>query len=778
MKKIFILITTIFLFGLGLIAQNGLSQLPNNVSQEECGFDILHKRKMATDSVYRKNTEEFNKLLAKGIIGNKAGGTIYRVPVVVHVMHLGEAVGSGSNISEAAINQGIRQVNERWRKVAGSLGDGGGVDLEIEFALAVRDPSGNCTNGIVRFDMSGNANYAANGVEAATTAGITDAQLKLFSRWDPTQYYNIYLVSEIDNNDCGFGVQGYAYLAGSHGAAWDGMVQLGCKFAISGNTTLTHELGHAWNLSHTFEGDGGGGACPTGAGDFCADTPPHRRSGSDCDIGGVNACTGGSKDLYIHNYMDYSSDACQNEFTADQETRASAAMVGLRASFLDINGNVSLVPPVAAGVDFAASSTAVCAGTPISFYDESTCVPNTYQNGAWAGISFLWTFDDGINPVTTSTLQNPNLTLPAGSYSVNLSVTTGAGTSNLTKNGFVNVAAGSPSAACIPSTSNEGNFGQTVSFVEFNTLTNSSSAGTNVNHTDFTCTKATSVVIGNSYDLTVTVNSGGSGVEQFEVYIDYNNDATFTAGELVMSGSAPNGGTNTVTQSITIPATATVGSLLRMRVLGETGSAPSICGNNLAGDVEDYGVLVTAVLPVEFLSFDANAENNNKVLLDWKTATEINNDYFLLERSTDGKDWKAIERFNGAGNSNNIKSYGHVDAKPYYGISYYRLKQVDFDGEFSYSKMKAVHIRESIEVNVYPNPFHNNLNFDVYAEMDSEITIEVYNILGSLSKTKRLNLVEGNNSLKVDFSELIQGSYIVKLTNGNSFQEHFKITKN
>lgn len=262
MKNLLALFIALF-FIADLSAQNVQTQLVSkNVEADQCGFDIMHQKMMASDPTYKENTENFNKLLEKATLNNKAGGTIYRVPVVVHVMHLGEAVGTGSNISEAAINQGILQVNERFRKVAGSLGDGGGVDVEIEFALAVRDPAGNCTNGIVRFDMSGNADYAANGVEAATTNGITDAALKANSRWDPTQYYNIYLVSEIDNNNCGFGVQGYAYFASSHGNAIDGMVQLGCKFAVSGNTTLTHELGHAFNLYHTFEGDGGGGACP------------------------------------------------------------------------------------------------------------------------------------------------------------------------------------------------------------------------------------------------------------------------------------------------------------------------------------------------------------------------------------------------------------------------------------------------------------------------------------------------------------------------------------
>ncbi|NCP46524.1 MAG: hypothetical protein GW818_08945, partial [Flavobacteriales bacterium] len=123
----------------------------------------------------------------------------------------------------------------------------------------------------------------------------------------------------------------------------------------------------------------------------CCDIPPHIRSASNC-VTGTNSCDGGSsKELFIHNYMDYSSDACQSEFTTNQKARANAAISVTRASYLAANGNMSLVPPSTAGVDFSVSSSVVCMGSPVTFYHESTCIPNTYLNGGWAGISFSWT---------------------------------------------------------------------------------------------------------------------------------------------------------------------------------------------------------------------------------------------------------------------------------------------------------------------------------------------------------------------------------------------------
>ncbi|MBW6482935.1 MAG: PKD domain-containing protein [Vicingaceae bacterium] len=604
MKKIYLLLVLMLISTSFLFPQ--LSQLNNQFTSnsnpiEPCGFNQVHQALLNSNPDYRHRTDDFNNFM-KTYTPTKNGAT-YVVPVVVHVIHKGEAVGSGSNISEADINQGILQLNERFRKIPGSLGDGNGVDIDIEFALAVRDPSGNCTNGIVRVDMTGNSSYMNFGVKLQGSQGITDATLKATSRWNTLQYYNIYLVSEIDDNECGFGIQGYAYFASAHGQSYDGMVQLGCKFAQSGNTTLTHELGHAMNLYHTFEGDNNGTQCPTNTncntqGDRCCDIPPHIRSASNC-VTGTNLCDGGSsKELFIHNYMDYSSDACQSEFTANQKARANAAISVTRASYLAANGNMSLVPPSTAGVDFSVSSSVVCLGSPVTFYDESTCIPNTYLNGGWAGISFLWTFDNGINPPITSTDQNPTINfVNTGSYNVTLQVTNGSGTTSLTKPTFVSVANGVQSSTCQNASSNTGNFGYTISKVVFNTINSTSSSSTNGAWQDLTCTKNTQVIQGQNYNLEVTVNAGNSGVGlQFRVYIDYNNDGAYTAGELVLSNSIADNTSQTFTTSVNIPLTTTTGTLLRLRAISDGGTLGSGCESPLlVGDVEDYGVFINPI---------------------------------------------------------------------------------------------------------------------------------------------------------------------------------------
>ena len=123
------------------------AQNQNGSNLEECGFDAIHQDLMLTDPVYKQKTEAFSLLVAQGNTSSSKAGPPYMVPVVVHVMYKGEAIGVGSNISDAAIYQGIRSLNDKFRKVAGSIGDGNGVDMEMEFALAVRDPNGNCNDG-------------------------------------------------------------------------------------------------------------------------------------------------------------------------------------------------------------------------------------------------------------------------------------------------------------------------------------------------------------------------------------------------------------------------------------------------------------------------------------------------------------------------------------------------------------------------------------------------------------------------------------------------------
>lgn len=114
-------------------------------------------------------------------------------------------------------------------------------------------------------------------------------------------------------------------------------------------------------------------------------------------------------------------------------------------------------------------------------------------------------------------------------------------------------------------------------------------------------------------------------------------------------------------------------------------------------------------LPIELLDFKGKYLNNQSVL-SWVTASEKNNDYFILERSEDAHEFTQIGKIDGAGNSNTFLNYQYIDAKPINQVAYYRLKQVDFDGQYSYSQVIALRSNQKInaEIKAYPNPSSGN----------------------------------------------------------------------
>src|SRR5690606_5389969 len=129
----------------------------------------------------------------------------YTIPVVVHVMHTGGAVGTAYNPSDADIFGAIDYLNSVFEGTYPGMEppiEGGDiVNLELKFVLAKRTPACGYTNGINRVNASGIPGYEANGVNRANTNGITDLQIKNYSRWSPADYYNIWLVNKIDGKD-------------------------------------------------------------------------------------------------------------------------------------------------------------------------------------------------------------------------------------------------------------------------------------------------------------------------------------------------------------------------------------------------------------------------------------------------------------------------------------------------------------------------------------------------------------------------------------------------
>lgn len=330
-----------------------------NAFAQYCGFDGAHQKLMANNPAYAASVQQMKAKIANfiqnssnSLIVNTTNGPVYQIPVVIHVMHTGGAVGTNYNPSDAQLIGMIDYLNQSYAATWSSYpnANNGGTFIPLQFVLAQRDPNCAATNGIVRVDASSDATYVADGITSnpGVDPGEDEAVIKAMSIWPRDLYYNVWVVNKIEGQD-GFTstssfTAGYAYFPGAP-VTLDGTVMLAYS-AHSGTITLPHEVGHAFSLYHTFEGDNGGTTCPvdtncTVDGDEVCDTDPHIRSLFNCPTG-TNPCTGNPYGTVVHNFMDYSS--CQDRFTPGQKTRIMAALTtdATRTSLISSLGGTAL----------------------------------------------------------------------------------------------------------------------------------------------------------------------------------------------------------------------------------------------------------------------------------------------------------------------------------------------------------------------------------------------------------------------------------------------------
>ena len=173
-------------------------------------------------------------------------------------------------------------------------------------------------------------------------------------------------------------------------------------------------------------------------------------------------------------------------------------------------------------------------------------------------------------------------------------------------------------------------------------------------------------------------------------------------------------------------------------------------------------------LPINIESFDVNAKNNI-TFISFTTVSETNNDFFTIERSGDGRNFDAIGEIQGAGNSSKEISYTFTDEKPMPGINYYRIKQTDYDGQFSYSEIRSVRHKGINNVSITPRTTEGRL--DITTELE-DYTIAIYNAAGQ--EVKKMIGMSLDQSISIE--TLQAGVYFVKI-NSRSESETVRIVK-
>ncbi|MCK6648345.1 MAG: T9SS type A sorting domain-containing protein [Bacteroidia bacterium] len=171
------------------------------------------------------------------------------------------------------------------------------------------------------------------------------------------------------------------------------------------------------------------------------------------------------------------------------------------------------------------------------------------------------------------------------------------------------------------------------------------------------------------------------------------------------------------------------------------------------------------VLPIELINFTGKPYGKSNII-EWTTATEINNDYFTLEKSLNGIDFDILTTVKGAGMSSETKNYVVTDPNPFSNITYYRLKQTDYNGKYSYSEIIAIeNSYEGFAVsNIHPNPTNSDLYFDFFTPTSGVINIQVLDYTGRIILEENVSVVQGKTNLNTKMGEFSKGIYSLKVT--------------
>lgn len=206
------------------------------------------------------------------------------------------------------------------------------------------------------------------------------------------------------------------------------------------------------------------------------------------------------------------------------------------------------------------------------------------------------------------------------------------------------------------------------------------------------------------------------------------------------------------------PATASglSGTTVEMRIL---------LGNKANDEFytfDDICVTGTPVaLPVELTLFEAKSYGQSQALLNWSTATETGNDYFVAEKTTDGISWQKVGQIDGHGTSTQPHQYSLVDPGPVTAVTYYRLKQVDFNGQYAYSGLRMVTPEETNQLSLYPNPAEDYFTVSGLTA-NQPATISVYDCTGNLVQM----IVSTETQETISTGELAAGIYFVTVVSG------------
>lgn len=638
-------------------------------------------------------------------------GIVYKVPVVFHILHNNGV----ENITHEQIVNGLFILNRDFRLQNADAGNvhaefqGMPADIEVEFVLATKAPNGACFNGVTR-TMSA-LSYDGSSGSAQVTA-IKNGNNVYQGSWPGNKYLNVFVCGEIG------GAAGYttnpsfASASSMSNGIWLLHNYLGSIGTSSSGSsrTLTHEVGHWLNLSHTWGGNnnpGNANSCSTD--DGVADTP--NCIGVQACVMNSNTCT--SDNAYwgfnirdnVENYMDYSY--CSKMFTEGQKTRMRTALQSNNTGRSNLWSASNLTATGATGVltlcaaDFNADRTTICTGESVQFTDASFNIVT----------GRTWTFTGG-SP-STSTSSNPTVTYSQpGMYAVTLSATDGTTTDVETKTDYIRVL---PAAVTLPFW--EG-------FEPYTSLAN---------------------------------------LPNWEIYNPNNNNAFVLAtnaaytgtkcAKLVNFGQAPSNVDELISAPIDlsgIPANGIVTLSFRYAYRKKTNAdyeylkvfISGDCGGTWAQRKTLGGNQLSSIVSTSSWTPASNA--------DWVTVhlTNITSNYY-------SQDFKVKFRFEGEGGNN----FYLDDINLYSGSPSEEIVLGINESTTNYSNLS-----------LYPNPTQNELNVSFEAIRAQELDFVITDISGKVLQSSKVNAALGSNIVLFDTKKIASGTYFLRVVSAGNFK--------
>lgn len=755
--------------------------------QPICGTDFIFKQAVERLKIRGQNENLWEQKLQRVLRSPSfhANRELFTIPIVVHIMHTGTPVGEEYNISDEQVQEAIDYTNQMYRAQNGFQG----ADIEMEFVLAKRTPECQGSGGIVRVDMSDNAAYVESGISVNGGIGVNERTVKSRSVWPNDQYINVWVIHKIEGQDGTSGrfIAGYAYQPSANpDAITDGVVLLASQMK-AGNETLGHELGHSFNLFHTFEGDGDGSVCPanddcTLDGDRVCDTDPHQRTNFSCNQEEVNPCTASPLGLTITNHMDYSS--CSERFTEGQKSRMRAALIALRGGLLRSQATSPAppnVPTVACIPDLLEEMRTFGLGpTRVEFADldfpsETHNTEATYLDWVCQGVANVepgesyeiairtesnpqkvrvfidynndGDFEDEGELVFSSNEAGSNLQIHRGTITIPIVplVTNRAVRMRV----LADVLYGGESP-CGPLT-----LGQ---IEDYSLIIHTQDAAPPI----IIQAVATNITETSARMGANVTDSGGSELIERGIIYGLTSNVDFSdQGIIFESASTADLGIFSIDFS-DLPSGTTI--YFKGYAINETDTAYT--AENFFVTLEDANDPPPTEGITEIFNFQARPQENG-VNLSWE-ALEVNNLRFEVEQSLDSLFFSAVSEIEGQGTVPMITTYDFLDKPNHAGKLFYRIKAIAEDGSQQFSDIVVVIFDTFDEFLIFPNPAEELVQVEIPYLFSDAANLIVVDAIGRQLYNKTFHAQQGESvNIFLDATRWAKGMYFATLFDGS-----------